>query len=60
MKVGDLIRVKDDPHNFCGMGLVYEKDGRHLVKAHWFYDVLNDRKKWDQATHFEVVDEKQV
>jgi len=57
MKVGDLIKVKDDPTNICGMGLVYDKDGRHLVKVHWFDDVLNDRKKWDQATHFEVINE---
>ena len=60
MKVGDLIRVKDDPHNFCGMGLIYEKDGRHLVKVLWFYDALNDRKKWEQVTHFEVINETQV
>jgi len=58
MKVGDLIKVKDDPHNFCGIGLIYAKDGRHLVKVHWFDDVLNDRKKWDQATHFEVINDQ--
>ena len=59
MKVGDLIKVKNDPRNVCGMGLVYDKDGRHLVKVLWFDDVLNDRKKWEQATHFEAVDENQ-
>jgi len=62
MKVGDLIKVKDDPENFCGMGLVYEKDGRHLVKVLWFQEVLNDHKSdwWSQASHFEVVDETRV
>ena len=61
MKVGDLVKVKDDPENFCGMGLVYEKVGRHLVKVHWFDDVLNDHKsEWSQAAHFEVVSETQV
>ena len=60
MKVGDLIRVKDDPENICGMGLVYEKDGRHFVKVLWFSDDLNESQGWEQATHFEVVNEKQV
>jgi hypothetical protein len=60
VKVGDLIKVKDDPENLCGMGFVYEKDGRHLVKVLWFDDVLNDRKRWEQAAHIEVVNEKQV
>ena len=58
MKVGDLIRVKDDRLNFCGIGLIYAKDGRHLVKVYWFDDALNDRKKWDQATHFEVINDQ--
>ena len=60
MKVGDLIRVKDDPTNICGMGLVYDKDGRHFVKVLWFDDALNESQGWEQATHFEVVNEKQV
>ena len=61
MKVGDLIKVKNDPQDFCGIGLVYAKDGRHLVKVHWFEEVLNDHKSdWSQATHFEVIDETQV
>ena len=60
MKVGDLIKVKNDPRNVCGMGLVYDKDGRHLVKVLWFDEILNDRKRWEQAVQFEVVNEKQV
>jgi len=62
MKVGDLIRVKDDPENLCGMGLVYEKDGRHFVKVLWFQESMNmnEGNPWEQATHFEVVNEKQV
>ena len=61
MKVGDLVKAKDDLHNLCGMAIVYDKDGRHLVKVHWFEEVLNDHKSdWSQATHFEVVDETQV
>jgi len=61
MKVGDLVKAKDDLQNFCGMAIVYEKVGRHLVKVHWFEEVLNDHKSdWSQAAHFEVVNEKQV
>jgi len=62
MKVGDLIKVKDDPTNVCGMGIVYEKDGRHFVKVLWFQESMNmnEGNPWEQATHFEVVNEKQV
>jgi hypothetical protein len=60
MKVGDLIKVKDDPTNVCGMGFVYEKDGRHFVKVLWFQECLNEGNTWEQATHFEVIDETQV
>ena len=62
MKVGDLVKAKDDLHNLCGMAIVYDKDGRHLIKVHWFEEVLNDRESdwWSQATHFEVINEKQV
>ena len=60
MKVGDLVKAKDDLHNLCGMAIVYDKDGRHLVKIYWFDEILNDRKRWEQAVQFEVVNEKQV
>ena len=62
MKVGDLIKVKGDPENFCGVGLVYEKDGRHLVKVLWFLEGMNlhEGNPWEQVTHFEVINETQV
>ena len=62
MKVGDLVKAKDDIQNFCGIAIVYEKDGRHLVKVLWFQEGMNlhEGNPWEQATHFEVVDETQV
>jgi len=59
MKVGDLIKVKDDPTNICGIGILYDKDGSHLVKVHWFDESLNDRQdEWIQIHNLEDASEK--
>ena len=60
MKVGDLVKVLDDPHNFCGIGILYVKDGRHLGKVLWFDEDLNrNQDDWIQVRHLENVNEQQ-
>ena len=41
MKVGDLVRVTDDPQNRCGLGIVFDMKGNRHAKVHWFDELLN-------------------
>ena len=62
LEAGDLVRAKDDPQNLCGMGIVYDKLGRHQVKVHWFEERMigpNNRRQWLQVYHLENINERQ-
>ena len=60
MQVGDLVRVKSDPTNLCGFGILYVKDGFHLGKVFWFDEDLNrNQDNWIQIHHLELVNAQQ-
>ena len=60
MKVGDLVKVKKDDANFCGIGILYVRDARHLGKVLWFDEDLNRNfDNWIQVHHLESISEKQ-
>ncbi len=61
MKVGDLVKVKDDPENRCGMGIVYDRNGGFQVKVHWFWEHMNgpNYDEWLRIIYLEDINEQQ-
>ena len=53
MKVGDLVKIKKDYDNWCGLGVVIDDTYRHHVTVHWFDDDIGVLES--QRVHLEVL-----
>ena len=53
MKVGDLVKVKEDSSNWCGFGVVIDDTWRHNVTVYWFDDEIGVQD--NQRVHLEVL-----
>ena len=51
MKVGDLVKVKEDPSSCCGFGVVIDDTYRHHITVYWFDSDLYEE---NQRVHLEV------
>jgi hypothetical protein len=57
MKVGDLVKVKNDPDSWCGHGVVLEVNGMKEVKVYWFDDFTDAPVDWNAAWCLEILSE---
>jgi len=53
VKVGDLVKIKKDYNNWCGLGVVIDDTYRHHVTVHWFDDDIGVLES--QRVHLEVL-----
>ena len=53
MKVGDLVKVKEDSSNWCGYGVVIDDTFRHHVTVYWLDDEIGVLES--QRVHLEVL-----
>ena len=58
MKVGDLVRIRDDAFYWLGYGIVLAVrcSGRQ-AKIRWFDDWNEDEIEWEQTTALEIISE---
>jgi hypothetical protein len=60
MKVGDLVRVKNDPEGWLGHGVVLATNGMRQVKVHWFDDFADAPVDWNTVWTLEVLSESRT
>jgi hypothetical protein len=57
MKVGDLVRVKNDPEGWLGHGVVLAVNGMREVQVHWFDDFADAPVDWNATWTLEILSE---
>ena len=58
MKVGDLVKVKNDPEGWLGHGIVLDiETGGKAVKVRWFDDFSEAPVDWNSSWTLEIISE---
>ena len=57
MKVGDLVKVRNDPECWMGHGVVLAVNGMREVQVHWFDDFSEAPLDWNSVWSLEILSE---
>jgi len=57
MKVGDLVKVKNDPAGWLGHGVILAVNGMREVQVYWFDGFSDAPVDWNSTWTLEVLSE---